>query len=219
MRLVRLIVLALLLSPLFYLLAALGGALLPANPRWQAPDNGIIIYVRSNGVHTSLVLPVIAHDVDWGAYLVAIGPERPLASHDHVSFAWGQREFYLTTPQWADLRAGVAFRALMGMGDSLMHVEHLRAPRPGPHMRVLRLTPAQYRRLALFIDASVARRDNGAILPVRRGYGEADMFFAARGTYDLLRTSNVWTGAALRHAGVRMGVWTPFAQSIMWRLD
>ena len=51
-----------------------------------------------------------------------------------------------------------------------------------------------------------------------RGYGPADVFYEARGPYNAFFTCNEWTGEALRAAGVRMGIWTPFAQSIMLRL-
>src|SRR3546814_15817659 len=40
----------------------------------------------------------------------------------------GGARFFLQTPAWADLRPGVALRALVGGGGSLMHVEHLRQP-------------------------------------------------------------------------------------------
>ncbi|HEX8448713.1 MAG TPA: DUF2459 domain-containing protein [Allosphingosinicella sp.] len=45
------------------------------------------------------------------------------------------------------------------------------------------------------------------------------MFYEAVGPYSAVYTCNSWTGAALRHAGVRTGLWTPLSQSIMWRLD
>ena len=47
------------------------------------------------------------------------------------------------------------------------------------------------------------------------GYTPRDVFYAATGHYGALRTCNVWTGEALRHAGVRMGRWTPFESDVM----
>lgn len=202
---------------LVYLLAALIGAVVPANHHWRPPTNGVLLFVRSNGVHTSLVVPAHAAGVDWRGRISHIHPHRPIGSDDHIAFAWGQREFYLHTPEWSDLRAGVAVRALLGLGGSLMHVEHIRAPDPHQWQRPLLLTPTQYRRLSHFIDASFAYPAGET--PIIKGYGPADGFVPARGRYHMFHTSNGWTGAALRHAGVRMGIWTPFAQSIMWRFD
>jgi hypothetical protein len=50
-----------------------------------------------------------------------------------------------------------------------------------------------------------------------RGYGPADVFYEARGPYNVFFTCNEWTGAALRAAGIRMGRWTPLSQSVTAR--
>lgn len=47
------------------------------------------------------------------------------------------------------------------------------------------------------------------------GYGLADTFYAAKGTYSLLYTCNNWTGDALKAAGVRTGWWTPFPMGLL----
>ena len=54
---------------------------------------------------------------------------------------------------------------------------------------------------------------------IGRGYNDWDMFYEANGGYSFVLTCNEWTGRALRHAGIRTGLWTPLEQSIMWRLD
>ena len=51
-----------------------------------------------------------------------------------------------------------------------------------------------------------------------RGYNSNDAFYEANGGYSAIMTCNEWTGRALRAAGVRMGLWTPIEQSVMWRL-
>jgi uncharacterized protein (TIGR02117 family) len=77
-------------------------------------------------------------------------------------------------------------------------------------IRTLVLRPDEYRRLAAFIRRSFAGRPAH-----RHGYGGWDVFYDARGTYSAVRTCNAWTGEALRHAGVRMGSWTPFPYTVM----
>ena len=60
----------------------------------------------------------------------------------------------------------------------------------------------------------------GRTIPVAgRGYSDDDAFYEAVGGYSFIFTCNEWTGRALRAAGVRTGLWTPLAQSLMWRLD
>jgi hypothetical protein len=45
----------------------------------------------------------------------------------------------------------------------------------------------------------------------------SDVFYEGDGGYNAFYTCNEWAGAALREAGVRVGAWTPFSQSVMSR--
>ena len=109
---------------------------------------------------------------------------------------------------------------MFGSGPTLLHVEHVDRPRAEDWQRPIRITPGQYRRLAGFIQRRFRLDRGGRPIPVLgRGYAGYDMFYEANGGYSFVMTCNEWTGRALRDAGVRMGLWTPFEQSIMWRLD
>lgn len=217
-RLIKRILLLLAALPLTYFLAALLGSLAPRNPGWNEPEDGIAVFLESNGVHVDLVLPARAAGVD----LYRLAPPRhlaePAAAQGWIRFGWGQREFYLETEEWADLRPSVALRAIVG-GDALLHVEHGGRPELGREgVRALRLDPGAYRRLAAYVAGTFARSPQGVpvVLP-GSGYAADDVFYEAEGRYSALHTSNQWTSDGLALAGVRIGLWTPFAQGIMWR--
>jgi len=111
------------------------------------------------------------------------------------------------------------FLAAFGQGRSLMHADHDHHPRATADTRPIVLRRAEYRRLVEFARASFQYDPKGRTMPILgRGYGASDMFYEAVGPYSAVYTCNSWTGAALRHAGVKTGVWTPLSQSIMWRL-
>ena len=134
-----------------------------------------------------------------------------------VAFGWGQREFYLETPRWADLTAQNAIRSVIG-GEPLLHIEHLGRPRISPETRAIRLDPEAYRRLVASIERYFILDQSRRTIPLRgRGYGPNDIFYEARGRYSALKTSNQWTSDRLAEAGVEIGIWTPFAQGILWR--
>ncbi|MCU0952833.1 MAG: DUF2459 domain-containing protein [Burkholderiaceae bacterium] len=125
----------LLAAPLAYLLAALVLGLLPVNADWRpTPEErgGVPVYLRTNGVHADLVLPVQApHDFTHlfpRAALIDLAREPSLLPFNWIAFGWGDRGFYLNTPTWADLDAVTAWRALTAQGPSAMHVEYLRRP-------------------------------------------------------------------------------------------
>jgi uncharacterized protein (TIGR02117 family) len=206
---------ALMLVLLYGAAGLLGGAI-PVNAGWRPPASGVTVYVETNGVHTDLVVPVVAAGVDWRD-LVRPGDiaDPRYAAYDHLAIGWGEARFYLETPTWADVRPGTVLRAALGSDRTLVHVEHLPAPAIGPDVRPIVLRAAEYRRLAAFIRASFAQAPRGARPEIFRGYGDFDAFYSGSGRYDALMTCNAWTGAALRAAGVRVGAWTPFAGTVM----
>jgi uncharacterized protein (TIGR02117 family) len=207
--------------PLAFFLAAFILGAVPANVAWREPAEGITIYVRSNGVHTWIVMPKVNAEMDWRPYAQPAHLADPRwGAADHVAIGYGNREFYLNSPTWGDLSVRTAALALFGSGPTLLHVEHVHAPRPEPMQRPIRITAEQYRRLTGYIQRRFRLDESGRPLPILgRGYGPSDMFYEANGGYSLVFTCNEWTGRALRHAGIRMGLWTPFEQSVMWRLD
>ena len=193
-----------------YGVAGLIGGALPANAAWRPPVDGVRIYVESNGVHVGLVVPKVAAGVDWRGIAPGADLRDPrYGGYDHLAFGWGERAFFLETATWADVRLGTVLAAARGSDATLMHVEHVPAPRVGGRSRSVLLRPAEYRRLAAYIRASLA--------PERtryRGYDANDVFYAARGHYSAVQTCNAWTGDALRQAGVRIGRWTPFPVTV-----
>ncbi|MFU8817129.1 MAG: TIGR02117 family protein, partial [Pseudomonadales bacterium] len=197
--------------------AAIIGALVPRNAGWQEREAGVLVWVRSNGVHAELVLPAQVQDIDWYQLLPPEDVRDPARAQGWIGIGWGQRDFYLETPTWDDLTARTALRAPIG-GSALMHVGHLSQPRPGRWHRPVRLAPHDYRKLANAVLADFVRDPEGRTMPLAgAGYSRHDAFYEAHGHYHAFRTSNVWTGDMLAVAGVRIGVWTPFEQSIMWR--
>ena len=206
--------------PLAYLLAALILGAVPANVAWREPDRGVTIFVRTNGVHTWIVVPKVSGVIDWRRYAPGAHLDDPrYGAADHVAFGYGNREFYLNTPTWGDLSPRTAALALFGSGPTLLHVEHDHRPQPDRWTRRLTITPGEYRRLADYIRRRFQLDARGRTKPLLgRGYNDWDMFYEANGGYSFVLTCNEWTGRALRAAGIRTGLWTPFSQSIMWRL-
>ena len=191
--------------------AGMVGGAIPANARWREPARGIDIWVESNGIHTGIVMPKVAGGIDWRDLARSGDLADPrFAGWDHVAIGWGERGFYLGTPTWADVRPTTILAAALGSDATLLHVEHVPRPVEGRDVRHLRVTLAQYRRLAAYVRASVAA--DGERM---HGYAGYDAFYEGRGRYDALHDCNDWTGDALRHAGVRVGAWTPFPVTVI----
>lgn len=195
-----------------YAVAGLIGGALPA-PFAPRPREGVTIWVENNGIHTGLVLPLVAAGVDWRSIARPEHLRDPRLASDWLAIGWGDRDFFLGTPTWADVNARTVIAAAIGSSATLVHVEHIRRPQTGPDVRAVTLRLEEYRRLAAFVRGSIDTR--GARLRWQHGYARYDAFYAGTGRYSAITTCNEWTGEVLRQASVRMGRWTPFPATVM----
>jgi len=196
---------------ILFLVAAWVGSSIPRNDGWAQPAEGVEIMVETNGFHTALVLPLVTTEKDWREDFPSADVAEPGLGYTHVSISWGEREVFLNTPTWLDLRPTTVLRIVGVGGDGLLHVAHYVRPAPSDDNRLLRLTRPQYRRLVAAIEASLPRGPK-----VRYpGYFEQDVFYEAPGRYTAANTCNQWTSDMLAAAGVRTGRWTPFAGGVM----
>ena len=147
----------------------------------------------------------------------ASGADPKRAAASHLAFGWGDREFYLNTPQWADLTVSRALGALTGGNASLLHVTWLSRAQLRRGAYALPLSTAQYRQLTAYVQATLPA--TGAVQIAGAHYGKQDAFYEALGSYNAFETCNTWTGRALRRAGIKTGRWTPFEQNVVWHLQ
>lgn len=193
--------------------AGLVGGTIPSNADWRPPVAGVTVWVESNGVHTGIVVPKVAAGngwrVDWRPLLRADHLRDPrYAGYGYASFGWGDAKFYAETPTWRDVRPATVLAAMAGSDRTFVHIDHV--PMPGGDARRIVLRPAEYRRLAAFLRASFAAGGGH-----RPGYWVNDAFYDGTGRYSGVQTCNAWAGDALRHAGVRVGAWTPFPVTVL----
>jgi len=215
---VRHLLIALSAPVLAYLAAMVVLGLLPANAGWVEAEEGVVVFVNTNGVHTGIGMPVVNEVMDWRPLMPTAHLREPIAA-DYVFVGYGHRAFYLETESWADLSPRLALHAAFGGAATLVHVDHVQGPGEGAEQRALTLSKEEYRRLVAFVRARFTLDAAGRTVPLLgRGYGAHDMFYEAEGSYSLWLTCNEWTGRALRAAGVRIGFWTPLEQAVMWRL-
>jgi len=201
------------------LCALVGGALLPRNGGSMARDASVPVFVRSNGVHTDIVMPARAAGLDCHRLVPPGHVQSPSGAGEWVAIGTGERETFLNTPRWRDIRVRTLGRFVFG-GELLLHVEHVDAPRPGPRVRALRLRPEQALRLGQAIAGTFRRGVDGHTLPLAgTGFGARDVFYLASGRYDALRNCNQWTADMLGKAGVRVGRWTPLAPAVLASLN
>ncbi|MXO71583.1 DUF2459 domain-containing protein [Altererythrobacter buctensis] len=201
-----------------FVLAGWAGALIPRNNDADSAAgpraDGVEVMVETNGIHTAIVMPMVTQDVDWRQDFPGVALARGGEMPTHVSIGWGEREVFLDTPTWGDLKIGTALRIAFAGGPSVMRVASYVRPAPGPDHRPVVISRAGYRRLARSIRASLPDAGGGPRQPLR-GVERGDTYYAALGHYTLANSCNTWTGERLADAGLPMGRWTPFAGGVM----
>jgi uncharacterized protein (TIGR02117 family) len=200
---------------LLYLAAALVGSLVPVNRSWTEPDDGITVYLASNGIHADLLMPASAAGLDWRPLLPKSDVANADAAAQWVAFGAGEQRVYLETPRWRDIQPKTVWSALTG-GNRVMHVEWVSDPSYAG--RAIRLRPEEYRRLWAAVRADFALGPTGRPRRIDHpGYGPFDAFYRATGKASALKTCNTWVAGKLRLAGVETSVWPPFVQGLVWR--
>jgi uncharacterized protein (TIGR02117 family) len=185
----------------------------------DAAQNGIKIYVKTNGVHTDLCLPVVTDEMDWRNFL-PLSHFPNVRAPGYVSMGWGDKGFFLETPTWADLKFSTAFNAAFTGSETAMHVSyHENEPVLSPSTRQKFVSPEKYRDLIEYIKDSFRLKDAKVELIPGKGYGSNDNFYEANGSYHLFNTCNAWTNGGLKVAGIRTAVLALFSDGIMRHLD
>ncbi len=194
-------------------------ALVPVNTGWVARSEGIEVWVSTNGMHTSLVLPIRTSEFDWTTELLAAHVREVPWWATHMIIGWGDRGFFLEARTLADVRVSTALAALTYLSSSAVHVEYLAPAQLGEAARRLYLNGAEYRTLVAYVRASFARDASGNVRPIEGAhYNDYDAFYEGVGRYGAFYTCNTWTNEALAGIGVRTACYAVFAGGVMRHL-
>lgn len=189
------------------------------NARTQGPDE-LSIFIRSNGVHTDIVVPVKNEVMDWSQVVKYEYTESKDTTLSYASFGWGDKGFYLETPEWSDLKFSVAFKAMFHLGSSAMHVTFYKDIHTGEKCREIRISKAQYAQLVQYLKKSFRYDAQGNTINIvthNDGYGRDDAFYEATNVYDLFHTCNTWANSALKACGQKACLWTPLDKGIFYQ--
>lgn len=132
----------------------------------------------------------------------------------YLAFGWGEENFYLHTPTWADLTLQNACNALLIPSTSLMHLTRYRYKQP--HWIEVNVSKTELARLQAYLQASFALDPQGNKTTLAEGgYTSRDDFYKASGSYSGLNTCNSWVNTGFKESGLKACAWTPFDFGLM----
>jgi uncharacterized protein (TIGR02117 family) len=176
----------------------------------------VAMYIKTNGVHTDLVVPVHSEQIDWSKEIRYANTIANDTSMQYLAMGWGDKGFYLETPTWADLTFRVAFKAAFALGHTAIHATFYKSLHEGDSCKKIMISKAQYARLINYISNSFRKDSAGHAIKIitNANYGKTDAFYEANGSYSLFHTCNTWANNGLKASGQRACLWTPFDTGI-----
>lgn len=209
------IVLVIIALVITYILIALITTLIPVNADFKNHESDINIWVSSNGVHTNIIVPVKIGTNDWNEFL------KTEKYCNYLVFGWGDKEFYMNTPEWSDLKFRTAFNALFIPTESVMQV-YCKGdpPKLSENTKKLNLNASQYNKIVSYIIGSFVKDSLNRPIELisEKNAGNLYNYYMANGRYTLFFTCNNWTSRGLKQAGVKNALWAPFDKSVLFHL-
>ncbi|HEY4798087.1 MAG TPA: TIGR02117 family protein [Bacteroidia bacterium] len=207
---------AIFLFIVLYFIAAFGLSSITTNSDFKPCDkNAIEIYIKSNGVHTDLVMPFRSKIKDWSAFVNPADTKQGDTDPGYVSFGWGDKGFYLDTPTWSELKFSIAFKALFFLSTTAMHVSFYNEINENEFCRKVCIDTTSYSRMVNYVENSFVINGEKPKLIKGASYGNNDLFYDAKGTYNLFYTCNTWANGGLKAANLKACLWTPFDKGIL----
>jgi len=181
------------------------------------PEAGgdVAIYINTNGVHTDILVPIKNNVKDWTKDILYTQTKSKDSVATYVAFGWGDKGFYLDTPEWSDLKASTAFKAAFYLGTSAMHTRFYKSVKEDNECVKVMITQKDYQDLVTYITDSFQYNDGKKMLWIEnQSYGDYDAFYEAQGKYSLFYTCNTWANNALKAAHQKAALWTPYDKGI-----
>ena len=200
---------------LLYLLSAYSLSRITVD-REAGSQEDVAIYIKTNGVHTDIVVPTRNEQMDWSKEIKYSNTRSSDTSFQYLAMGWGDKGFYLQTPNWSDLKASVAFKAAFALSTTAIHATYYSEMREGDACKKIMISKEQYSRLLNYITHSFQKDSSGHMINIKTNanYGKTDAFYEATGSYSMFHTCNTWANDGLKASGQKCCLWTAFDTGI-----
>ncbi|MEM9821782.1 MAG: TIGR02117 family protein [Bacteroidota bacterium] len=205
-----------------YALLTLIGYLVPYNRKFRPAEEGIDIYIGTNGLHTDFILPCRNHCFDWTQWIANKDFLTELSENTFLSFGWGDKAIYLDLPSWEKLTVGLTLKTLLWPTPTIMRLTaHKTLPQDKKELYPTRITEKQYKALCHYIFDTFALDQSKNVMRIPKVEGKTftpnDNFYQSKGQYHAFNTCNTWVNKGLRRVGVRTALWSPFYSGIFYQ--
>lgn len=197
-----------------YIIFAFIFSIIPVNRNVDS-NHEIDIYIKTNGVHLAIALPLRNEIKDWTTDVWI--DNKITHSANLISFGWGDKTFYLNTPEWSDLTLKTAFIASFLRSPSAIHIDYYNDLQINDNCKMIPINKEQYKTIVDFIEKSFMRDSFGNTIQIQGFQNSSfDSFYDANNSYNLFFTCNTWTNKCLKESGLKASLWTPFDKGTLY---
>ncbi|BAY25977.1 hypothetical protein NIES2100_57870 [Calothrix sp. NIES-2100] len=196
------------------------GVFIPRKWTYKPKDNcNLDVCISNTGIHSNIILPTKNHVFDWHNRISVEGIGIDNSNgYNYLSFGWGDRAFYMSTPSLGDLRLSTTFKALFLPTPSVIYVQGYQLIPDYLEVKCIKVNKNNYLKLIKFIEATFKVDNQGRVIRIGNGHTTNAGFYDAWGSYSILRNCNNWTAEALRQADVNTPLWDGLSAAIMLQL-
>jgi len=194
-----------------YLLMAIILSIISTNPENLDCTEEKEVFISTNGIHLDIIIPrkLITKRLQQELQL--------LESIEYISFGWGDKEFYLETPTWNDLKISTAFKAVFLNSESAIHLTYYF--KKYGHWKKIRICKIQLELLVHYLDKSFKRVEGKRLVEIQQsGYMKYDKFYDATGNFSCIQTCNNWVNKGLKEAKIKTSIWSPFDYGVLYHI-
>lgn len=200
---------------ILYFIAAFVLSRIAVNEK-EVTQADLSIYILTNGVHTDIVVPVETQEINWREWITHPNVIAQDTNYKYLSFGWGDKGFYLETPEWKDLKFSVAFKAAFGLSTSAMHTTFYKNMKLNERCKEIKISMEQYKLLVANLKNGFSLNANQTPIhiPTNAVYNSTDAFYEGKGSYNFFKTCNTWANNSLKNSKLKACVWTIFDTGI-----
>jgi uncharacterized protein (TIGR02117 family) len=179
------------------------------------------IYLMQSGVHTDFLVPVKNNEIDWTELFPRKNTKLNDTNTRYLAIGWGDKNFYMNTPEWSDLTFKTAIFCMTGLGSAAIHsTYYYDVPKDKPTVQ-LTLSKKQYRKLIQYVKNTLVLTKTQQSVYIKpnnkKVVSNNDAYYEAHMRYSLFHTCNTWINNGLKASQKKACLWTPTSGGIFYQ--
>jgi len=199
--------LVLILGIFIYIIFSIVLSNIIVNENSDNPNDSETIYLHTNGVHLSVILPVNSMSTSLKNNLTLP------SNHRYAKFGWGNENFYLNVPTWNEFKIKYALEAFFL--DTPTAIQVTTSMLAMKSWIPIKISSEELIKMNTYIENSFDLSTGNKVVIPQNLYTNNDTFYKATGSYSPIKTCNTWVNNGFKESGLKASYWTLFDTGLL----